>query len=236
MQPTGKDQNYWFERLLSLWPWELMEFYNKAGNDNEEVFGEIHFHIAVARCYLNQARFNRFLSNEDREVAMSHAHRTENLIYKSWTKYPEMLAPFKRAFQYDLESTAKFGWPNEIINQEINNLMIPKIQFFVGITTEDHAHVVLSRFEDVLKKILGEEVHRDIFGDPMRGEVGFLFLETPAKIVQVDEQTLEAYFSGSTDAQTEKGVSALKTFLLKVYQDKFADKIVASEYTRPRIA
>jgi hypothetical protein len=232
MEPTGKSWEYWFERLLPLWPWELRDFYDKICENNESVFGEIHFQMAVGSCYLNHARFNRFLSQESRETYMDLVHRTKDLINTSWAKYPDKLDAFEKAFNFEIESTSKFGWPNEITNQEINNLMISKVQFFIGITTEDHAHVVLNRFEDVLKKILGEEVHRDVYGDTNRGEVGFLFFETQAKIIQSDDSTLEAYLLGPTDHLSETGASALRTFLLKIYTEEFSDKLIASIYTR----
>jgi hypothetical protein len=237
-EPRFQDQTFWKNRLQSLWPWELERFISKVYKDNDPIFGEVGFQLAVVDCFLSHGRYNQFISEEYHNKCLEAADSHAQLFRKAFSH--EQIKAFNEYYESALRFGETFGWPSstfELMRDEypLNKLMVNKVNFYLMIKTVDHAHIVLNRLEDVLNKKIGQsKVHRDLYGDINRGLLSFFYEQSTISISQIENDALKVSLNSLTDSSSVSLISDLSKRLYDWYGEAYGDSLDISILTRPK--
>lgn len=200
-QERFQSSQYWQDRLLALWPWEIFQFFSLILENKDPVAGEMNFHIGMQRALSEHGYFNLYLNDNDHQVALDSAAGVAEQIRKIFPEPKDRLERYEQAFAKCKEMGELYGWPSvtfKILNGEnhlVNQLILDRIEGYAVLATKDHAHVVLDRIE-ALTNTPENPCRRLGFGDINSGTIYFVRDGLQCRVIQVDSQTLELSVEG----------------------------------------
>ncbi len=226
-QERFQDSEYWFNKFLALWPWEICEFVSLVGDNNDPVFGELHFHIGIQRALSEHGFFNLYLNDQDHQAALDTAEDVANQIRELFPEQKEALEKFNLAFSAMKEHGHRWGWPTASFNalsfddQKINKMISKRIIGYSVIKTNDHAHLVLNRIESITNTNENPTL-KEGFGDINSGTIYFVIDGINCRVTQISSNSLE--LSVNTFEFNKSILNSVNDRLKKLYDSLYDDR------------